>query len=332
MTQDRDLGLMLDSFFVDGATRAPDRLMLAVTDRIERQRQRPGWLLSRDVAPQRSRVRTLAVLAAILLIALVGATALYIASPRETPGPLPVPTAPVPVVPGATAPPIPLIEGNGELAPGRYLVRSNVGPATFVVPAGWQISTMGMLDFSLAPIDAAPDDTIRVFYDMHISAKDAACTETPEPGIATTADAIVSDLVDDERIVVSPPVDVSIGGLSGKLLDVRISPTTKSTCPFMTDGSPTVALFVDDAGYVTDHPGPEITNGPFWGVDRDDRLRVVVLDRPNGGNVLFIVNSADGTTFDELVARSTPIIDSFTFDTGPLASATTTALPAQSAS
>ena len=45
MTQDRDLGLMLDRYFVDGSTRAPDRLMGAVTDRIERKSQRPGWLV-----------------------------------------------------------------------------------------------------------------------------------------------------------------------------------------------------------------------------------------------------------------------------------------------
>ena len=318
MTQDRDVRLMLDGFFADGATRAPDRLMLVVTDRIEHQGQRPGWLVRRDATPSRPWIRPAALLVALLLIALISATVIYVASPRPTPVPLPSPSIPAQVVPGATAPPIPLIQGNGELPAGRYLVRSNTGPSTFVVPAGWQISTMGMLDYSLAPTDAKPDDTIRVFYNMHISAKDAACTEAPEPGIAPTVDAMVRDLVNDGWIVVTTPVDVEIGGLKGQSLDVRISPTTTSTCPFMTDGSPTVPLFVDDADYVTTAPGPEITNGPFWGVDRDDRLRVVILDRPNGGNVMFIVNSADGTTFDELVARSMPIIDSFTFDTGPV--------------
>jgi hypothetical protein len=324
MTQDRDLGLVLDSFFADGSTRAPERLMLAVTDRIERQGQRPGWLVRRSVAPSPPWIRPALVLAAILIVALLGAT-LFIASPRPVPGPMPLPTAPP--APRATPPPIPLIQGDGELSPGRYLVRSNAGPSTFVVPAGWQIATMGMLDYSLAPMDAKPDDSLRVFFDMHISKKDAGCTEAPEPGIQPTVDAIVTDLVNDERIVVTTPIDVEIGGLKGKSLDVRIAPTTTTTCPFMTDGSPTVPLLVDDADYVTTAPGPEITNGPFWGVDTDDRLRLVLLDRPGtGGNVAFIVNSADGTTFDELAARSMPIIDSFTFDTGPIE----TPLPAAS--
>lgn len=327
MTQDRDLGLVLDRFFADGSSRAPDRLMVVVSDRIERQGQRPGWLVRGDVSPRRPATRPALVLVAILIVALLGATVFIVASPRPIPGPLPFPTA-LPA-PRTTPPPIPLIEGNGELAPGRYLVRSNVGPSTFVVPPGWQISTMGLLDYSLAPVDAKPDDSVRVFFNMHIAAKDAACTEAPEPGIPATVAAIVDDLVNENRIAVSAPVDIEVGGLRGKMLDVRIAPTTTATCPFMTDGSPTVPLFVDDAAYVTGHQGPDISNGPFWGVDRDDRLRVVVLDRPGtGGNVMFIVNSADGTTFDDLVARSMPIIESFTFDTGPVE----TPLPVPSAS
>jgi hypothetical protein len=329
MTQDRDLGLMLDRFFVDGSTRAPDRVMVAVTDRIERKSQRPGWLVRRDLAPSRPWVRPVAVLVALLLVALVGAGVFYVASPRPTPVPQPPPSSPARIAPEITPPPVPLIQGNGELAPGRYLVRSNVGPSTFVVPAAWQIATMGLLDYSLAPMDAKPDDSLRVFFNMHISAKDAACTEAPEPGIDATVNAIVSDLVNDHRIDVTTPVDIEVGGLRGKWLDVRMAPATTWTCPFMTDGTPTVPLFVDDADYVTDHPGPEISNGPFWGVDRDDRLRVVILDRPaDGGNILFIVNSADGTTFDELVAKTMPVIESFTFDTGPL----DTPLPSPAAS
>ena len=326
MTQDRDLQLMLDGFFADGATRAPDRLMLAVTDRIERQGQRPGWLVRRDLSPTRPWVRPALVLVAILIVALLGATLFLVASPRPAPGPVPLPSALA--APRTTPPPIPLIQGIGELTPGRYLVRSNAGPSTFVVPAGWQIATMGLLDYSLAPMDAEPDDSVRVFFNMHIAAKDDACTEAPEPGIPPTVDAMVRDLVNDKRIVASTPRDITIGGLDGKWLDVRIAPATTSTCPFMTDGSPTVPLLVDDADYVMTAPGPDITNGPFWGVDTDDRLRLVILDRPDGGNVTFIVNSADGTTFDELVARSMPIIGTFTFDTGPIE----TPLPVPSAS
>ena len=129
---------------------------------------------------------------------------------------------------------------------------------------------MGLLDYSLAPMDAKPDDSLRVFFNMHISAKDAACTEAPEPGIDATVDAIVSDLVNDHRIDVTTPVDIEVGGLRGKWLDGRMAPATTWTCPFMTDGSLTVPLFVDDADYVTDHRYRRSRTATFWGADRDE--------------------------------------------------------------
>jgi hypothetical protein len=315
MTQDRDLGRLLNGFFADGPTQAPDRVMLVVGDRIERQRQRPAWLVRPQRTIDRPWVRPVAVLAAILLIALLGATVLSIARPQPTPIPVPVPTQPSAPTPPPLATPIPLIE-PADLAAGTYFIRTNYGPTTFAVPAGWTIPSFGMLDFSLAPVDAAPDDMIRVFFDMHIASKDAACTEAPEPGIGTTADEMVADLVSDRRLLTSKPKDVSIGGLTGKIVDVRIAPTTTKRCPFLADG-PTVPVIVDDAAtYLPNHPGPQIANGPFWGVDSDDRLRLVILDRTNGNNVVFVINSATGDTFDALVARSMPVIESFAFDSG----------------
>ena len=313
MNQDRDLGRLLDRFLADGPTQAPDRVLLVVEDRIERQRQRPSWLTRPQGVMVRPSIRPIAALAAILLIALLGMSVLSVVSPRPLPSPTPTPSSSPTLPPLPT--PIPLI-APADLAPGSYFIRTNYGPTTFTVPAGWTIPTFGLLDFSLAPTDAAPDDSVRVFFDMHIASKDAACTEAPEPGIAPTVSAMVADLVADDRISVTTPVDVTVGGLRGKRLDVRIAPTTRKTCPFA-PGEPSVPLLVDDAGYVPNQQGPQMTNGPFWGVDHDDRLRLVMLDRPDGqGNVVFIVNSADGTTFDALVAKSMPVIESFAFDTG----------------
>jgi hypothetical protein len=315
MIQERDLGRMLDEFFADGPTQAPDRVLLVAGDRIEHQRQRPSWLVRPPRVVLRPATRPIAVLIAILVIALLGATVLTVATPSPTPNPSPTPT---PTGSAAVGAPVPVIGPESDLAAGRYLVRTNYGPTSFDLPPGWSITTLGMLDFTLAPTDARPDDGIRVFFDMHIASKDASCTEAPEPGIDTTVRAMVVDLVGDDRISVGTPVGVTIGGLSGQRLDVRIAPTTTSTCPFVTDGSPSVPLLVDDAAYVPNAQGPDISNGPFWGVGPRERLRLVLLDRPREteGNVVFIVDSVDGTTFDDLVARSMPVIESFTFDTG----------------
>ena len=45
MTQQRDIERLLDHWFSDGPDQASDRVVDIVTDRIERQSQRPAWRL-----------------------------------------------------------------------------------------------------------------------------------------------------------------------------------------------------------------------------------------------------------------------------------------------
>ena len=45
MTQQRDIERLLDQWFADGSSVAPDRVVDIVADRIERQPQRPAWRL-----------------------------------------------------------------------------------------------------------------------------------------------------------------------------------------------------------------------------------------------------------------------------------------------
>lgn len=308
MTMDRDLDRLLGAYVRDGATHAPDRVLLNVSDRIATQRQRPAWVVGRGIDRPTPSTRTVALLAAsAVLIGIVGTLLASVAGPGPTPTLTPAPSAP------PSDPPVVLLEPTSNLTPGRYLVRTNAGASTFSVPSGWTVTSMGMLDYALAPSGAPDGDDIRVFFDMHIASKDEACTEVPEPRIAMTADAIVANLAADPRIVTSQPVAVTIGGLTGQQIDVRIAPSTTKTCPF-SGGTPAVPLLVDDAAYVVSQDGPDITNGPFWGVDPDDRLRIVVLDTPGSGNVVFVVNSNDGTTFDQIVSAAMPVLESYRFE------------------
>ncbi len=308
MTMDRDLDRLLGAFVRDGATHAPDRVLLNVADRIATQRQRPAWLVRRGIERPVPSTRTVAVMmASVVLIAIIATLLASVGRQDPTPTTTPAPTV------APSDPPVVLLEPTGDLAPGRYLVRTNAGATTFSVPSGWTVTSMGMLDYALAPAGAAEGDDVRVFFDMHIASKDEACSETPEPGIPMTADAIVADLAADPRIVTSQPVPVAIGGLTGQQIDVRIAPSTTKTCPF-SGGAPTVPLLVDDAAYVVNHDGPDIMNGPFWGVDTDDRLRIIVLDTPGSGNVVFVVNSNDGTTFDQIVGAAMPVLETYRFE------------------
>ena len=45
MTHERDIERLLDHWFADGPTEAPDRVVDVVADRIGRQTQRPAWRL-----------------------------------------------------------------------------------------------------------------------------------------------------------------------------------------------------------------------------------------------------------------------------------------------
>ena len=311
MTADRDLGSTLAIFFREGPNQAPDRVMAVVADRIGRERQRPAWPWRQLRWPARSSSRALVVLAAALLLALIGSTVISIARPKPTS--IPIQT----IGPATPAPPAAPVEvfDPATLAPGRFLLRTDYGPTTFVVPAGWSVTTLGPLDYSLKPDGVASDDTVRVFFDMYIASKDPACSETPQPGIDPTSRAMIADLVLDPRLQTSIPVSFHVGGLVGQRIDLRMAATNTRTCPF-SNGSPTVPILVDDTRHVPQQ-GKELKNGPFWGVGGTERLRVMVLDRPGGtGNVVFVIDSADGSTFDDLVAKSMPVLESFTFDTG----------------
>ena len=56
MTQQRDIERLLDHWFADGSSVAPDRVIDVVADRIERQPQRPAWRLERAVPAGMPRV------------------------------------------------------------------------------------------------------------------------------------------------------------------------------------------------------------------------------------------------------------------------------------
>ena len=51
MTHERDTERLLDLWFADGPTQAPDRVIDVVADRIGRQPQRPGWRLHLEGHP-----------------------------------------------------------------------------------------------------------------------------------------------------------------------------------------------------------------------------------------------------------------------------------------
>lgn len=301
MTTDRELDRILGAWLGDGPTAAPDRVLDVMTDRIGRQGQRPGWLIDRRLPVIAPPVRLLA--AAAVLVAVSVAGTVLIGGGGLGPGPTPTPSPTPSPTPTAEPTPVAIRAPIESMAPGTYTYFANGGGTTFTVPDGWAVPEFGPLDFALTPTDAADGDSIRVFYDMRIASKDATCPETQEPGIGATAADIVGDIVANPGIDASAPQPITIGGLEGLTVELALVDGWTATCPF-DPTTPTVAYIVDTVP----------TEGPFWGVGPGNRQRLIVLDRPTLSNVVFLIESADGSTFDALVEAAMPVLQTFSFE------------------
>jgi hypothetical protein len=99
-----------------------------------------------------------------------------------------------------------------------------------------------------------------------------------------------------------PPTSVTVGGLPGFKLDVRVAPTWTHTCPY-SNGQPFVPLIVSGV------PGSDLD----WGVGGTGRMRIYVLDAGAGRRLWIDVETIAGKDFDQLAARATPVIESFAF-------------------
>ena len=164
----------------------------------------------------------------------------------------------------------------------------------------------------MRPAAFESSSSVSTWYDMRIAAKDAACTEQPEPGVGHTASDLVADFTTRPGIVATTPEPVSVGGLEGQSFDLALSPDWTATCPQFPELGAGVPLFIDDL------PDDLLVNGnPYWGVSGTERLRMIVLDDGHGSTVLITLTAPDAATFDRLVAVTMPVIDTFAFDQTP---------------
>ncbi len=91
MTEHTDIDRLLESWFDDGPTMLPDRVVTVVADRIGRQGQRRAWRLDRR--PKVNLLLKVAIAAAIG-IALLGGAVILAGNRNTGPAPLPVPSPP----------------------------------------------------------------------------------------------------------------------------------------------------------------------------------------------------------------------------------------------
>jgi hypothetical protein len=190
------------------------------------------------------------------------------------------------------------------MAAGTYVYEDAFPHVTFDVPNGWYLDETMPRHFGIRPKGMPADDSFIVWFDMHVASKDPSCPEEPSVGAGHAAADLATSFHVNSGIVATRSVVAGVGGLTGQVFDISLSPDWKGTCPF-SDGHPTVPLFVDDN--VEGEPA-------FWGVGGDERIRMIVLDDQHAGNVLITFDSASGSTVDAIEAAAKPVLDTFRFD------------------
>ena len=285
MTSERETLRIIGSWMEDGRTRLPDHVLDAVLDQLPSTPQhRPGWSVRR-ITHVNGLAKSAIAAAAVVVVAIVGMNVLdpgSDASGGVGGAPSPSPSA----SPTAT----PRADPDGELEPGSYMVRPLPAPddaltVTYTVPDGW--SALGGV--GLVPTDepgtAPPGGTAIQFIDVTTINPDpcrwsgTADDVTVGPGV----DDLVAALGSQTAYEVSDAVDVTIGGYSGKRVDVVMP-----TAPFQ--GQTSTAPGCDDEVFRlwswTYGDGPVYAQGPVnrWQTNILDvdgtRLVVVVQDFP----------------------------------------------------
>src|SRR4051812_17381257 len=89
---------------------------------------------------------------------------------------------------------------------------------------------------------------------------------------------IVAAMTANEALDTSEPVDVTIGGLTGKQIDVRLDPGWTESCP----GDP---------------PGSDLGDG---------RTRGILLDAPDGRVIVIFVGSMHSAEHEAFLAKAMP--------------------------
>ena len=304
MTSERDIERLLDRWFTERPTQVADRVIDDVAARIVRQPQRSAWRLQPWRFPTMSTpIKLVAVGAALLVVILGGAVFIggggepVLPAPTATPSPSPLASASPSTAPTASAEfpawftPEADSGGAGILPAGSQTTRSFMPGSTFTVPEGWVNNLDLPIAYGLFPDTPANEAEYALSGEMaggifmvSVESPYFFC-EAWEESRGTAAERVAS-LVASEAFVVSEPVDVTIGGLTGKQVDVQLDPGWTETCP----GDP---------------PTSDLS---------DVRNRVTYLDTPDRGVIAIAAGSRHAAGHEAFLAEAMPIVESFEFD------------------
>jgi hypothetical protein len=199
-------------------------------------------------------------------------------------------TAPATRNPASTPPGLPA---------GTHTSQAFQPQVTFTVPAGWAIMGDTERYFALQP---AISDLVGIFLFRGPlpAVQDPTCPSTAASGVGTTSIALGSWIRALPGLSVSAPRLAAVGGLDGVELDIEIEAGWKASCPYA-NGLPAVPLFVEPASDFR------------WTVAGTERLRLALLDGPDGTTVVVDIDAFDGALMPDLLTAAAPIVRSMVF-------------------
>jgi hypothetical protein len=203
----------------------------------------------------------------------------------------------------------------GDLDPGNHVSivftpfipptdwQYSYGSFGYTVPDGWSNVEDSRDDYVLVQTGAPDDAGIFVVAGVSAHSQDASCPESPATGVGHTATAISTWIRTVQGLVTSRPAAITIGGLKGFALDVRVDPTATHTCPF-SDGKTGASLFsyTDPAA-----------KGFDWGIWGDGHMRLFLLDLGEDRTLMIDIEAQDLGTWKALVPNATEIAKTFRF-------------------
>jgi hypothetical protein len=300
MTASRDPERLIRAFLDEGPTDLSDRTYDAVRSHIDRTRQRVVIGPWRE--PRMSNLSRIAIAAAAVLVAVVGYNFLPGSNGPGITGPSPSPSPTATPAPRPTpAPTGPIALPAGPVTAGTYVAHPFVAPNDsigfrFALPDGWE----GGGPAGRSPVGASPTTGYGAPYGMSIgfltvlSLESDPCNwkDGAAVGAGQTVDDLVTALAANPGYEVTDPADVTLGGFSGKRIDIQVPVDLDlATC--------------DDAQFWVWAVGDGQT---IYAQGPEGRFHLWILD-VQGRRVLVMTHDFPGTPADDL-AELQAIVDS----------------------
>ena len=276
MSADRDTTRIVRSWLQEDAHEDADRVLNLVLDQLDTTPQRRAtWWPVRRFSDMNTFAKVAVAAAAVLIVVFLGIR--YLPATND-PGNVPVATATP--TPSASPTPVAGLPPSGSVDAGTYLIEVPDSPVAvqLTIAQGWTSGDWYIMN------PPAFDRSISFWTVGNVYADPCDLDGSlPDPAIGPTVDDMVAALDAQANSDMSAPIDVVIGGYSGKRFEMAVPETV--LC------NPPLTMWVDALG----NPGRSIER-PFA-----DTILVVDVD---GQRVVIVGSSTSpsaSVTIDEVI-------------------------------